>query len=69
VFVVENNVAKMFEVKTGISDDTYIEIESGLKGNENVVNGPYRAISKELENGKTVSTAPAKKKASEESNQ
>lgn len=69
VFVVENNVAKMLEVKTGISDDTYIEIESGLKGNENVVNGPYRAISKELENGKTVSTAPAKKKASEESNQ
>ncbi|MBI1939625.1 MAG: efflux RND transporter periplasmic adaptor subunit [Ignavibacteriales bacterium] len=69
VFVVENNIAKMLEVKTGISDDTYIEIQNGLKGNENVVNGPYRAISKELENGKTVSTAPAKKKASEESNQ
>lgn len=69
VFVVDNNVAKMLEVKTGISDDTYIEIQSGLKGSEDVVSGPYRAISKELENGKTVSTAPAKKKASEESNQ
>lgn len=69
VFVVNNNVAKMLEVKTGISDDTYIEIQSGLKGSEDVVSGPYRAISKELENGKTVSTAPAKKKASEESNQ
>ncbi len=67
VFVIDNNKAKMIEVKTGISDDTYIEILSGLKGTEDVVNGPYRAISKDLEDGKTVSTASSKRKDSEES--
>ncbi|PKL83004.1 MAG: efflux RND transporter periplasmic adaptor subunit [Ignavibacteriae bacterium HGW-Ignavibacteriae-3] len=55
VFINENNKAKMVEVKTGISDDTYIEILSGLNGEENVVNGPYRAISKELEDGSKIS--------------
>ncbi|MGE5400105.1 MAG: efflux RND transporter periplasmic adaptor subunit [Ignavibacteriales bacterium] len=48
VFVVENNKAKMKEVKTGISDDNYIEIISGLSGSEKVVSGSYRAISREL---------------------
>ena len=51
VFVIKENKAKMIEVKTGISDDTYIEILSGLKGDEDVVSGPYRAISKELDEG------------------
>jgi HlyD family secretion protein len=55
VFLIENNVAKKVEVKTGISDDSYIEIISGLKGGEEVVSGPYRAISKELEADKKVS--------------
>ena len=41
----------MTEVKTGISDDTYIEVESGLSGGEEIVSGPYRAISKDLEDG------------------
>ncbi len=51
VFVVKNGVAKMRRVKTGISDDAYIEIIKGLKEGERVVSGPYRAISKELEDG------------------
>ncbi|MFH1194685.1 MAG: efflux RND transporter periplasmic adaptor subunit [bacterium] len=54
VFVVENNKAKKMEVETGISDDNYIEIKSGLKGSEEIINGPYRAISKDLEEGTTV---------------
>ncbi len=58
VFITQDNKAKMLEVKTGISDDTYIEIVSGLKGNEDVVSGPYRAISKELEDGSKVSLQP-----------
>ncbi len=58
VFITQDNKAKMVEVKTGISDDTYIEIVSGLKGNEDVVSGPYRAISKELEDGSKVSLQP-----------
>jgi HlyD family secretion protein len=48
VFVAADGIAKKVEVETGISDDTYIEIVSGLSGGEKVVSGPYRAISKEL---------------------
>ena len=48
VFIAVDNVAKMIEVETGISDDTYIEIKKGLEGEEMVITGPYRAISKEL---------------------
>ncbi len=61
VFVVKDNKAKMIEVKTGISDDTYIEIQSGLNGGEEVVSGPYRAISKELDDGSKLSVQAAKK--------
>lgn len=55
VFIVNENVAKVIPVETGISDDTHIEIISGLEGNETVVSGSYRAISKELEDGTKVS--------------
>jgi HlyD family secretion protein len=54
VFVIENNKAKMKEVKTGLSDDNYIQIKEGLKNGENVVSGSYRAISKELNDGSKV---------------
>jgi len=54
VFIVKDNKVKMKEVKTGISDDDYYEIISGLEENEKVVSGPYRALSKELEDGKRV---------------
>ncbi len=60
VFLVENNQVKMKDVESGISDDTYIEIKSGLTGNEKVVSGPYKAISKELENGSKVMIQPKK---------
>jgi HlyD family secretion protein len=51
VFTVGNGKAKKVDVKTGISDDNYIQIKSGLKGNEEVVSGSYRAISRELQDG------------------
>jgi len=54
VFVVENGKVKFVKVKTGISDDTYIEIINGLKGDEEVVTGSYRAISRELKDGSRV---------------
>ena len=54
VFAVRDNKAKTIDVTTGISDDNYIEVTSGLTGNEEVVSGPYRAISKDLQNGSTV---------------
>lgn len=54
VFVVEADSARMVEVTTGISDDTYIEIRSGLSGGEEVVTGPYRAVSRTLAPGMQV---------------
>lgn len=54
VFLVENGKAKMVIVETGISDDNYLEIKSGLKGKEEVVSGSYRAISRELNDGSIV---------------
>ncbi|GAB4299549.1 MAG: efflux RND transporter periplasmic adaptor subunit [Ignavibacteriaceae bacterium] len=54
VFVVENGKAKAVPVKTGISDDNFIEIISGLEEGQEVVTGSYRAISRELKDGSTV---------------
>lgn len=63
VFVVENSTVKAVKVKTGISDDDYIEIKSGLNGGEEVVSGSYRAISNDLKDGSKV-RIEEKKKAS-----
>jgi HlyD family secretion protein len=49
VFVVKpNNRVKLTKVKTGIQDDSYIQIISGLTIGDLVVSGPYTAVSKEL---------------------
>lgn len=54
VFVFDENKARMVEVTTGISDDTHIEIKSGLAGDERVIIGPYRVVSRTLEPGDAV---------------
>lgn len=54
VFLVEDGKARMVEVETGISDDTHIEVKSGLAGGESVIIGPYRAVSRTLEPGVVV---------------
>lgn len=54
VFTVKNGKAKTIDVQTGISDDNYIEVTSGLKGDEEVVTGSYKAISRDLNDGSTV---------------
>jgi len=55
VFVIDkDDKALMIDVKTGIQDNDYIEILTGLVGNENVVSAPYSAISKKLNNGTKV---------------
>jgi HlyD family secretion protein len=41
-------------VETGISDDNFLEIKSGLKEGDEVISGSYRAISRELEDGSIV---------------
>jgi HlyD family secretion protein len=55
VFIVDESLAKMIQVETGISDDKYIQIKSGLEEGQQVISGPYRAISKELEEDVKVS--------------
>ncbi len=54
VFVLENNVATLRKVKTGIQDNQNIEILEGLKPGEVVVTGPYNAVSRLLKDGDKV---------------
>lgn len=51
VFVNDNGRAKMVPVKTGISDFNNIEILSGLESGQEVISGPYNAVSKNLKDG------------------
>jgi HlyD family secretion protein len=62
VFVIENGVAKKKEVKTGISNDTYIEITEGLNEGDEVVKGSFKAINKDLEDGVKIKIDNEKKK-------
>jgi HlyD family secretion protein len=55
VFVLgEDNKVQARRVRTGIASDTDLEILEGLQDGERVVEGPYRALSKELKQGDTV---------------
>ncbi|MGV7107199.1 efflux RND transporter periplasmic adaptor subunit [Flavobacterium sp. U410] len=54
VFVKSNGQAKLRVVKTGIQDDSNIEIVSGLKPGEEIITGPYTVVSKELVSGDKV---------------
>lgn len=54
VFVYDNGTAKTKNVTTGIQDDQYIEIKSGLSGDEEIISGPFSAISRDLKNGDKV---------------
>jgi HlyD family secretion protein len=54
VFLMEGDHAKMAPVKHGISDDTYYEITEGLQEGQEVISGGYRAIGRDLEDGKKV---------------
>ena len=54
VFVKVGDKAKIRIVKTGIQDDTNIEITSGLKKGDVVIIGPYTTVSKDLNSGDNV---------------
>lgn len=51
VFVSDSGKAKRIEVETGISDNSYIQVMSGLESGMDVVTGSYRVLSRELEDG------------------
>ncbi len=51
VFVVDGEKVKLTPVKTGIQDNTYIQIISGLSAGQEVVAAPYNLISRVLKDG------------------
>ena len=48
VFVADGEYARAKDVKTGIQDNTYIEILSGVNVGDQVISAPFSAISKKL---------------------
>jgi HlyD family secretion protein len=54
VFVKSGNKAHMVKVTTGIANDSYMEIKSGIKPGDEVISGSYSAISRKLKNGAKV---------------
>ena len=51
VFIDDNGKAKLRVVKTGIQDDSNIEIISGLSKDDKIITGPYNMVSKSLNPG------------------
>lgn len=67
IFVNVGGKATQREVKTGISDFENIEILSGLKPGEQIISGPFIAVSKRLKNGDLIAKRdPNKSKKKEE---
>ena len=66
VFVKEGDKAKLKVIKTGIQDDTNIEIISGLEEDEEVITGPYNTVTKSLKNGDSVENKKDNKKEDKE---
>jgi HlyD family secretion protein len=54
VFLKVGDKAKIRIIKTGIQDDTNIEVLSGLKKGDVVIVGPYTTVTKELNSGDKV---------------
>ncbi|MDD2764568.1 MAG: efflux RND transporter periplasmic adaptor subunit [Opitutaceae bacterium] len=61
VFIRQGDGVKLRPVETGIADNTYIEIKSGVKDGEEVVSGSYAAISRNLKDGAKIVAEQAKK--------
>ena len=51
VFINRQGVAKMVYVTTGVQDNDYIEIKTGIKAGDEIISGPYGAVSKILKDG------------------
>ena len=54
VFALEGDKVKLLTVVTGISDNEHYEIVSGVSEGQEIVTGSYKAISKDLEDGRMV---------------
>jgi HlyD family secretion protein len=62
VFILQGDgTVKKRVVRSGIQDINYIEITEGLKEGEEVITGPYAALSKTLKDGMKVKVVPKEK--------
>lgn len=61
VFVKVKDKAQIRVVKTGIQDDTNIEIISGLKKGDEIIIGPYNTVSKDLNSGDKIKVSSTMK--------
>jgi HlyD family secretion protein len=69
LFINEKGIAKMVEVKTGISDYDNIEILEGIKDSVEVVTGPFLVVSKRLKDGDKIQVAKKKDEKKEDKKQ
>jgi HlyD family secretion protein len=61
LFVSKDGKAVLRKVKTGIQDNTYIEILEGIDLGEDVITAPYAAISKKLKNNDPIEVVDKEK--------
>jgi HlyD family secretion protein len=54
IFLKKGSKAHLVKVTTGISDDTYMEIKTGIQPGDEVISGSYSAISRKLKEGAKV---------------
>ncbi|HZJ61732.1 MAG TPA: efflux RND transporter periplasmic adaptor subunit, partial [Chitinophagaceae bacterium] len=57
----KDGTVKKTVVKTGIQDINYIEILNGMNAGDEVITGPYNAVSKTLKDGNKVKVVPKDK--------
>jgi HlyD family secretion protein len=68
VFSSDSDTAIMHIVTTGIQDDDFIEIKTGLKAGDKIISGPYSTVSRTLETGTLVKENKEEDKKEEQSN-
>jgi len=61
VFLRQGDIVKLRPVETGVADNTYIEVKSGVKTGDEVVSGSYAAISRTLKDGAKILVEKPKK--------
>jgi HlyD family secretion protein len=66
VFVTDGKYALAKDVKTGIQDNSYIQILSGVNENDKVISAPFSAISKKLSDSTSVEIVDKKELYEEE---
>ena len=61
VYIADGDEAKLQVVKTGIQDDTNIEVLEGLNEGDKVITGPYNIVTKTLKSGDKIIEEETKK--------